>query len=475
MGLEQNSVNRKNNMSTAAQAFDLQSTRTVARRQGFGLAERRDALARLKSAIRQNETALIAAMAADFGKPETEVILTELLPVMQELDHTARHLRRWMRPRLVAPTLATFGTSARVRPEARGVCLIIAPWNYPFSLAIGPLVSALAAGNSAIIKPSEMTPATSALIAQLVKDVFPPELVTVIEGGVDTSEALLALPFDHIFFTGSPAVGKIVMGAAAKTLASVTLELGGKSPTIIGPDADLKAAAKWIAFGKFANAGQTCIAPDHVYVHSAVKAAFTTLLQQQIQQAYGTGSSSAHLARIVSAHHAQRLRGLLKDATGKGAKITLDGTGEGTHMGPTLLEALTPEMEISQEEIFGPILPIIDFEGLDSVVQAINARPKPLALYVFAKSRPWVDHIIAATSSGSVGVNLTMVQFTHTGLPFGGVNHSGIGAAHGYHGFLAFSHQRAVLANRFSPLPLIFPPYTPRIKRLVSLVKRLFG
>ncbi len=461
--------------STAVQAFETQSARTVARRQEFGFAERRDALARLKTAIRQNETALIAAMAADFGKPETEVILTELLPVMQELDHTARHLRRWMRPRRVAPTLATFGTSARVRAEARGVCLIIAPWNYPFSLAIGPLVSALAAGNSAIIKPSEMTPATSALIARLVKDVFPPDLVTVVEGGVDTSEALLALPFDHIFFTGSPAVGKIVMGAAAKTLASVTLELGGKSPTIIGPDADLKAAAKWIAFGKFANAGQTCIAPDHVYVHGAVKAAFTDLLQQQIKQAYGTGATSPHLARIVNAHHAKRLTGLLQDATGKGAKITLDGMGEGTHIGPTLLEALTPEMEISHQEIFGPILPIMAFEDLESVIAAINARPKPLALYVFAKSRPWTDKIIAATSSGSVGVNLTMAQFTHTGLPFGGVNHSGIGAAHGHHGFLAFSHQRAVLANRFSPLPMIFPPYTPRIKQLISLIKRFLG
>ncbi|MBQ1202683.1 MAG: aldehyde dehydrogenase family protein, partial [Loktanella sp.] len=246
---------------TAGAAFACQKDGMVKRRRAFGLAERRAALDTLAQAIRQNEAALIAAMAADFGKPEAEVILTELVPVMQEIRHASRHLRRWMGPRRVAPTLASFGTKARVRSEARGVCLIIAPWNYPFSLAIGPLVSALAAGNSAIIKPSEMTPATSAVVARLIRDAFPAELVTVIEGGVGASEALLALPFDHIFFTGSPAVGKIVMAAAAKTLASVTLELGGKSPTIIGPDADIKQAAAWISFGKFANAGQTCIAP----------------------------------------------------------------------------------------------------------------------------------------------------------------------------------------------------------------------
>lgn len=249
----------------AAAAFAAQNAEVVARRRDFGRAQRRDALDRLAAAIWQNEAALIAAMATDFGKPEAEVILTELVPVMQEIRHASRHLRRWMRPRRVAPTLVALGTKARVRSEARGVCLIIAPWKYPFSLAIGPLVSALAAGNSAIIKPSEMTPATSGVITRLIKDTFPPDLVTVIEGGVEASQALLALPFDHIFFTGSPAVGQIVMAAASKTLASVTLELGGKSPTIVGPDADLKRAASWISFGKFANAGQTCIAPDHVF------------------------------------------------------------------------------------------------------------------------------------------------------------------------------------------------------------------
>jgi aldehyde dehydrogenase (NAD+) len=459
----------------AAAAFAAQRARVVARRHAFGLAERQDALDRLATAIRQNEAALIAAMATDFGKPEAEVILTELVPVMQEIRHASRHLRRWMRPRRVAPTLVALGTKARVRSEARGVCLIIAPWNYPFSLAIGPLVSALAAGNSVIIKPSEMTPATSAVIAHLIKDTFSPDLVTVIEGGVQASQALLALPFDHIFFTGSPAVGKIVMTAASKTLASVTLELGGKSPTIVGPDADLKRAASWIAFGKFANAGQTCIAPDHVFVHASVKDGFLEALRDRIAKAYGEGANSPHLARIVNDRHAERLSGLLRDAVAKGARVTLGGAAHECQMAPTLVEAVTPEMDIDHEEIFGPILPIMVYDDIDEVTQQINARPKPLALYIFDTSRDRVDHIVTATSSGSVGVNLTMAQFTHTGLPFGGVNTSGIGAAHGHDGYRAFSHERAILSNHYSSLPMIFPPYTPRVKKLIGLIKRFLG
>ena len=445
------------------------------RRLEFGLKSRRDALTRLLAAVRQNEDALVQALASDFGKPEVEVIVTELLPVIQEIRHALRHVRGWMRPRRIAPTLVTLGTAARIRPEARGVCLIIAPWNYPFSLALGPLVAALAAGNSVIIKPSEMTPATSALIARIVNETFPPDLVAVVEGGVQTSQRLLALPFDHIFFTGSPAVGKIVMEAAARSLASVTLELGGKSPAIIGPDANIKQAAAWVAFGKFANAGQTCIAPDHVFVHRDVQQAFTTELRARIKRSYGDGADSPHLTQIVNDHHAERLSALLGDALAKGAQVTLESGGRGRRMGPTLIEALTPEMQIDQQEIFGPILPIIPYTDLDEVTAIINARPKPLSLYIFDKHPARIDRIIAATSSGSVGVNLTMIQFTHNGLPFGGVNSSGLGAAHGIHGFQAFSHQRAILANRFSALSLIFPPYTQTVKRLVGLIKRVLG
>ncbi|MDR7127229.1 aldehyde dehydrogenase family protein [Pseudotabrizicola sp. 4114] len=299
--------------------------------------------------------------------------------------------------------------------------------------------------------------------------------MTVIEGGVAASTALLALPFDHIFFTGSPAVGRIVMAAAAKTLASVTLELGGKSPTIVGPDADIRQAAAWIAFGKFANAGQTCIAPDHVFVHASVKDAFLAALRERIRRAYGDGAASPDLARIVNDRQARRLSGLLRDALAKGARVTLGGAVHDCNMSPTLIEAITPEMDIDHDEIFGPILPVIVYDDIDAVTHQINARTKPLALYVFDTSRARINAIIAATSSGSVGVNLTMAQFTHTGLPFGGVNTSGIGAAHGHAGFRTFSHERAVMINRYSPLPMIFPPYTPRVKRLIGLFKGILG
>jgi aldehyde dehydrogenase (NAD+) len=456
-------------------AFAVQRAKVEARRLGFGYAERRAALERLLAAVRQNEAAIVAALKADFDKPEAETILSEILPVALDIRHALKHLRRWMRPQRYPASLATLGTSARVIPQPRGVCLIISPWNYPFNLCLGPLVACLAAGNSAILKPSEMTPATSALIASLIAETFPPDLVTVIEGGKDVSQALLALPFDHIFFTGSPAVGKIVMEAAAKNLASVTLELGGKSPTIVGPDADIEQAAKWIAFGKFINAGQTCIAPDHVFVHASVKDRFLAALRARIAKAYGSGPESPHLAKIVNDHHARRLSGLLGDAKAKGAKVLSGGGMQGRAIEPTLLEAVTPEMEIDREEIFGPVLPVMTYDDIETVLLRINARPKPLALYIFDRDQARVDRILAATSSGGAGVNLTALQYGHAGLPFGGVNNSGIGAYHGRHGFDAFSHQRAVLSNRFSALPFVFAPYEGWALRLIHLSKRLLG
>lgn len=455
--------------------FHAQSAQTGARRRDFGFAARRKLLQDLASTIRAQEAAICAALMADFGKPAAEVILTEILPVLQEIRHTLRHLHRWMRPARVAPNLAMLGTSARVIPQARGVCLIIAPWNYPFNLMLGPLVSAIAAGNSAFLKPSEMTPATAALIAKLVAQVFPPDLVSTVQGGPEVAQALLALPFDHIFFTGSPSVGRKVMAAAAQNLSSVTLELGGKSPTIIGPNANIAQAAQWVSFGKFGNAGQTCIAPDHVFVHTSVQGAFTAALQARLAAAYGKGASSPHLARIVNEHHALRLQGLLGDAIAKGAEILSGSSADGRNFPPTLIASLTPEMHISQEEIFGPILPIIAYDDIAQVIAAINARPKPLALYVFDRKRDFIDQVLMQTTSGSVGVNLTMAQFSHMGLPFGGVNGSGIGAAHGRAGFDAFSHQRAVLRNIASPLPLLFPPYTARVRRLTDIAKRILG
>lgn len=462
-------------MTSAASLFARMKAGNDTRRLSFGLSERRAALDRLASAVRRNEAALIAALQADLGRPEAEAILSDYLPVLQDIAHVRRHLRRWMRPRRVWPALASFGASGRIERQPRGTCLIIAPWNFPFQLAIGPLVSCLAAGNAAILKPSEMTPATSALLARLIAETFPPDLVSVVEGDKSVAEELLALPFDHIFFTGSPAVGRIVMAAAARTLASVTLELGGKSPVIVGPDADLKRAADWITFGKFVNAGQTCIAPDHLYVHASVREPFLAALRARISRAYGEGEASPHLARIVTPDHARRLTALLADAVQKGGRPLLPAKPDGQAMPPQLVTDITPDMRLSQEEIFGPILPILSYTDLDNVLSAINAGDKPLALYVFDRDDARVDRIIRATTSGGVGVNLTLVQFTHPNLPFGGVNTSGIGAAHGEHGFLAFSHERAVLRNRFLVLPLIFPPYTPRVMRLIGLIKRILG
>lgn len=446
-----------------------------ARRADFGLADRRAALDRLADVVRRNEAAIIAALKADLGRPEAETILTDYLPALQEIVHARRQLRRWMRPRRVWPTLATFGASGRIEPQPRGTCLIIAPWNFPFQLALGPLVSCLAAGNAAILKPSELTPATSALVARIVAETFPPDLVAVVEGDKTAAETLLALPFDHIFFTGSPAVGRIVMAAAAKTLASVTLELGGKSPVIVGPDADLKRAADWITFGKFVNAGQTCIAPDHLYVHATVKEAFVAALRARIARAYGSGEASPHLTRIVSLSHAARLSDLIADAVEKGARLPLASGLDGQSIGPHLIENTTPDMRLSQEEIFGPILPVLPYTDTDAVIAAINAQDKPLALYIFDGDRSRVEEITRRTTSGTVGINLTLLHYTHLNLPFGGVNTSGIGAAHGQAGFRAFSYERAVMRNRFLLLPLIFPPYSPRVMRLIDLIKRVLG
>jgi aldehyde dehydrogenase (NAD+) len=460
---------------SAAQLFNAMKAGNAARRLSFGLDQRRAALDRLATVVRQNERAIVAALQADLGRPEAEAILMDYLNTLQEIRHARRHLRAWMRPRRVWPTLATFGSSARIEPQPRGTCLIMAPWNLPIHLALGPLASCLGAGNAAVVKPSELAPASSTLLARMLSETFPPDLVSVVEGDKTVAEDLLALPFDHIFFTGSPAVGKIVMAAAAKTLASVTLELGGKSPVIVGPDANLQQAADWITFGKFLNAGQTCIAPDHLYVHASVKDAFVSLLRARIARAYGNDNASPHLSRIVTPTHAARLSALIADAMDKGATTTLAAPQDGQSIGPQLIEGTTPDMRVSHEEIFGPILPILAYDDFDAMIAEINARDKPLSLYIFDRDAARVDEITRRTTSGAVGVNLTLVQYSHANLPFGGVNTSGIGAAHGHAGFRAFSHERAVLRNHFLLLPLLFPPYTPRLMRLIGLIKRVLG
>lgn len=467
--------------TTIRALFDAQASTALALRNST-ISQRRDKLRRLSRAVLARREHWYAAFHADLGKPKVEVELTEFLPVLDEASHAISHLNRWMRLHRVGPTLTTLGASARVQYQPRGRCLIIGPWNYPLNTVLGPLVSAVAAGNTAIIKPSEFTPHVNAMVAEVVAEVFDPEEVALMQGAVKTSEHLLALPFDHIFFTGSPAVGKIVMAAAARHLTSVTLELGGKSPAIVDASADVDAAARMLAWGKLTNAGQTCVAPDHVYVHRSVEARFIECWRRVVAERYGKDAlaveKSPHLARMVTTRHAERVAGLIADAMARGA-TRLDGGDYDTtarYVPPTLLSQIPDDARIESEEIFGPVMPLRAFDSLDEVVARINDAPKPLALYVFARNRSRITQVQTQTSSGSLGVNLCVQQYAHAKLPFGGVNHSGLGNAHGWHGFRAFSHERACLSNGpFNGLRLFFPPYTQHKERLARILVRFIS
>lgn len=442
--------------------------------------ERLAKLRRLRDGLLDRRPALYKAFAADLRKPAAEVDLTELLPVVDEVRHAIAKLAKWMRPRRVWPTLATLGTRAKVLVQPRGRCLIIGPWNYPVNTLLGPLVSAIAAGNTVILKPSEFTPHVNAVVAELVEELFNPAEVAVVQGGVATAQHLLALPFDHVFFTGSPAVGKRVMEAAARHLTSVTLELGGKSPVIVDQSADLRQAAELILWGKFTNAGQTCVAPDHVFVHRSVKERFVRLCQALIAARYGATdaavAASPDLARMISPRHTERLGALIDDALARGATLLAGGRHDSAtrYVAPTLLTNVPEEARIGSEEIFGPVLPIETFDVIDQVIQRINAQPKPLALYLFSRNRSAQARVMAQTSSGGLCLNHCVQQYVHGGLPFGGVNHSGIGSAHGEYGFKAFSHERACLASGLlMPLSLFFPPYTRRTSWLSATLLRM--
>ncbi|MDR3438753.1 aldehyde dehydrogenase family protein [Telmatospirillum sp.] len=432
---------------------------------------------RLRDAMMTKRDALYDAFSCDLRKPAAEVEASELLPVMDEMRHAIGRIKSWMKPHKVHPTATMLGTSGWVQYQPRGRVLIMAPWNYPLNLCLGPLVSALAAGNTAIVKPSEMAPSVSALLTGIISETFPRSEVAVFEGGLPTAQALLDLPFDHIFFTGSPSVGKIVMTAAARHLTSVTLELGGKSPTIVGQTADIRLAAETLMWGKFLNDGQTCVAPDHVYVHDSVKQDFIAECLKVLRARYGETPNgrkqTPDLTHVVNRRHAHRIAALLADATERGARILIGGDVDITdnYVAPTLMDRVPADAKIMEEEIFGPLLPILDFSQLDQVIADINARPKPLALYLWSRDRQEIDQVMGQTTSGGACINHCMMQFAHGGLPFGGVNTSGIGNAHGHYGFRTFSHERAVL--RSSPLMLVkmfYPPYTKSRSRIIRRV-----
>ncbi len=438
--------------------------------------ERIDRIKKLREAVLANREAFYQAFAKDYRKPVAEVDVTELMPVLDEMRHAIGDLKSWMKPKRVWPTSLMIATKAWIHYQPRGRVLIIAPWNYPLNLCFGPLVSALAAGNTAIIKPSEMMPHVSAVMARIIGDVFPEHEVALFEGSLPTAEALLALPFDHIFFTGSPAVGKVVMTAAAKHLTSVTLELGGKSPTIVDETANLRVAAETLMWGKFLNGGQTCVAPDYLYVHESVKSAFINECKIVLKARYGQTANeqknSADLTRIVNQRHTQRVASLLADAVKEGASVVFGGEVDvdQCYVAPTLLDNIPAGARIMEEEIFGPLLPIISYNNLTDIIADINAGPKPLALYMWSQNQRNIDQMITCTSSGGACINHCLMQFVHGNLPFGGVNNSGIGNSHGHFGFKAFSHERAVVrASKLMLVRLFFPPYDANRLKVIRM------
>jgi aldehyde dehydrogenase (NAD+) len=443
-------------------------------------AERNERLRRIVSWVEANKQAIYEAMYADFRKPTAEVDLGELASLMSELRYTIRHLKQWMKPQRVPTPLSMVGTSGWLRYEPKGVVLIIAPWNYPFNLLVGPLAAAIAAGNVCLLKPSELTPHTATLMARMMRELFSPDEVVLFEGGPDVAQAMLDLPVNHIFFTGSPALGKVVMTAAAKHLASVTLELGGKSPFIVDETADIQKTAEILAWGKCFNNGQTCIAPDYLLVHERVKAPLLEAFQKAVEAMYGsdpaTRAASASYARIVNARHFKRVNALLDDAVQRGATVRMGGrTDEAqNYIEPTLIDNVTDEMAIMQDEIFGPLLPVVPVKDLDEALHHINTREKPLALYLHSRSQKNIDYVLNRTSAGDTVINDALIHFSHAELPFGGVNNSGIGSYHGYFGFQELSHRRGVLRRNFGTMKFVYPPYTDRVQRLIGWVTKYF-
>ena len=430
-------------------------------------AQRIAKLRRLHDAVMAARDEIRQAMWDDYRKPPEEVDLSEVFPVVGEARHAIRHLRGWMRPKRVSTPLALLGSRSRIEREPKGVVLIISPWNFPFNLTLGPLVSAVAAGNCVMVKPSELTPGSAACMKRIAGRVFDESEVAFIEGDASVAEELLRKKFDHIFFTGSPAVGRRVMKAAAEHLTSVTLELGGKSPVIVDRTANLDEAAKKIAWGKFLNSGQICIAPDYLLVDEAIQTPFVQKLRKAI---------AAESGWIVNDRHAERVKRLYDDAVARGAQTAAGGAFDGRAVAPTVLTNVAPDAAIMREEIFGPLLPIVTYKTLDEAIEVVQQREKPLVLYLFSRDRRVRRKVLANTTSGGTVVNDTLVHFYQLNLPFGGVGNSGMGKAHGWYGFEAFSNARGILEQptRFSAVQLMYPPYTKLKRKLIDLTVRYF-
>jgi len=411
-------------------------------------AERKAMLQRLKQAVAAHGDELVAAVRADTRKPEPEVRITELLNVLGNIDRNIANLEEWMKPVEVQTSLKK-ADRARIVYEARGVCLILGPWNFPFGLVMGPVAAALAAGNCCMVKLTDLCPATARVAGKIIRTAFEEKELALFERGVEVASALLERPFNHIFFTGSTRVGKLVMAAAAKHLSSVTLELGGKSPVIVDRDADVRKVAADLAAAKQFNGGQACICPDYVFVKAEHLDLLIDTFRNKVKENLHAEDGSLRkesIAQIVNTPNFERIRRLFDDAVANGATVAAGGTleaGDRT-IQPTLLTGVKPEMLIMQEEVFGPVVPVMTYEALDEAIQFIAERGKPLALYIYSNTPDSIERILSRTSSGGVTINGFFSHYLENHLPFGGVNQSGMGSYHGVYGFRAFSHERAI-------------------------------
>ena len=444
------------------QTFDSGKTREIAWR----LAQ----LAEIERMMREHEDDFAAALRADLGKCRFEAVMTEMSFVESEAKYARKHLAAWMKPQKVRTPLMAQPGRSYIQPEPKGVVLIIAPWNYPLSMVMAPLVGAVAAGNCAVMKPSEITTHTSTAIASILPRYLDQDAFAVVEGGIPETTELLEQAFDHILYTGNERVARIVMAAAAKHLTPVTLELGGKSPCLIDKSADLEVAAARIAWGKFINAGQTCVAPDHVLVHREVATQFADALAGKIREFYGDDpSQSPDYCRIASERHTARFQQLLE-----GQKIHTGGQVDVAkrYVAPTVVLDPAPDSALMQEEIFGPVLPVITVDEMHHAIKFVADRPKPLALYLFTKSKALEEAVLGRLSAGSVCINDAVIFMVSPELPFGGIGNSGMGRYSGWYGFETFSHMKPVMRRGFRlDAPLRYPPYTDRKERMMRLVR----
>lgn len=430
---------------------------------------RDEQLSRLADMLRDHADQFTEALRQDLRKSETEAWTTEIGFSIGDIEHQRKHLKQWAKPRRVSLPVAFRPGSARIVPEPKGVVLVVAPWNYPLQLLIAPMAAAIAAGNTVVAKPSEMAPATSSAVASRCAEYLDPAAIRVVEGGVDTATALLEQRYDHILFTGGTRIGKVVMKAAAEHLTPVTLELGGKSPAIVTGDADLEVTARRLVWGKFTNAGQTCVAPDYLLVERGIRDDLVSAMRAAIGEFYGDDPQrSGDLGRIIDDGHFSRLAGLLADD--HGGDVVIGGTSdtESRYIAPTVVIDPSDDSAMMADEIFGPILPVLTVDSVDDAITAVNARPKPLALYVFGSDDD-AERVVLATSSGAVGIDNTLMHVGVPDLPFGGVGPSGMGAYHGQAGFDTFSHLKSVYRRTTKVDPsIVYPPYTDLKRKIIG-------